>query len=166
MAKIKVNSTLLWKPDIVLHNSVTGNFKTTEQGHHYKSKSSGFPRQGSIHGTELSNDLRERNSWMATSCALSDKLRNRYKGTGHFWHFYTHFRPKFFSKNDTVKKYFPFDSQNCTLKFGSWSFSADEQVLLPTADNETLRYATVKMGWPVDRDTNQSDFQYWYWYCC
>jgi hypothetical protein len=38
MAKIKVNSTLLWKPDIVLHNSVTGNFKTTEQGHHYKSK--------------------------------------------------------------------------------------------------------------------------------
>ena len=36
MEKIKVNSTLLWKPDIVLHNSVTGNFKTTEQGHHYK----------------------------------------------------------------------------------------------------------------------------------
>ena len=36
MKKIKVNSTLLWKPDIVLHNSVTGNFKTTEQGHHYK----------------------------------------------------------------------------------------------------------------------------------
>ena len=36
-------------------------------------------------------------------------------------------------------KYFPFDSQNCTLKFGSWSFTADEQVLLPTADNETLR---------------------------
>ena len=88
MAKIKVNSTLLWKPDIVLHNSVTGNFKTTEQGHHYKSKSSGFPRQGSpdtIHGTELSNDLWERNSWMATSCALSDKLWYRYKGTDHFW---------------------------------------------------------------------------------
>ena len=36
-------------------------------------------------------------------------------------------------------KYFPFDSQNCTLKFGSWSFSADEQLLLPTKDNETLR---------------------------
>ena len=45
MAKIKVNSTLLWKPDIVLHNSVTGNFKTTEQGHHYKSKSSEFTGQ-------------------------------------------------------------------------------------------------------------------------
>ena len=27
MNKIKVNSTLVWKPDIVLHNSVTGNFK-------------------------------------------------------------------------------------------------------------------------------------------
>lgn len=54
-----------------------------------------------------------------------------------------------FSKNDIIKKYFPFDSQNCTLKFGSWSFSADEQVLLPTADNETLRYVTVKMGQPV-----------------
>ena len=53
------------------------------------------------------------------------------------------------SKNDIVKKYFPFDSQNCTLKFGSWSFSADEQVLLPTADNETLRYVAVKMGQPV-----------------
>ena len=37
-------------------------------------------------------------------------------------------------------KYFPFDSQNCTLKFGSWSFSADEQLLLPTKNNETLRY--------------------------
>ena len=49
----------------------------------------------------------------------------------------------------TLKKYFPFDSQNCTLKFGSWSFSADEQVLLPTADNETLRYVAVKMGQPV-----------------
>ena len=138
MAKIKVNSTLLWKPDIVLHNSVTGNFKTTEQGHHYKSKSSGFTGPDTIHGTELSNDLRERNGWMATSCALSDKLRYRYKGTGHFWHF---FRKFFFQKSQ--KKYFPFDSQNCTLKFGSWSFSADEQVLLPTADNETLRYATV-----------------------
>ena len=49
MAKIKVNSTLLWKPDIVLHNSVTGNFKTTEQGHHYKSKSSGSDR---VHRTQ------------------------------------------------------------------------------------------------------------------
>ena len=27
MNKIKVNSTLVWKPDIVLHNSVTGNSK-------------------------------------------------------------------------------------------------------------------------------------------
>ena len=81
---------------------------------------------------------------MATSCALSDKLRYRYKGTGHFL---TNFQK--FSKNDIIKKYFPFDSQNCTLKFGSWSFSADEQVLLPTADNETLRYVAVKMGQPV-----------------
>jgi len=36
MTKIKLNSTRVWKPDIVLHNSVTGNFKTTEQGHYYK----------------------------------------------------------------------------------------------------------------------------------
>ena len=66
-------------------------------------------------------------------------------------------RPIFFSKNDTVKKYFPFDSQNCTLKFGSWSFSADEQVLLPTADNETLRYATVKIIQSVSDRRNGSD---------
>ena len=31
MNKIKVNSTLVWKPDIVLHNSVTGNFKQGAQ---------------------------------------------------------------------------------------------------------------------------------------
>ena len=61
-------------------------------------------------------------------------------------------------------KFFPFDSQNCTLKewgsrngqlsgrrlfaeaqrspqikFGSWSFTAEEQLLLPTGNNETLR---------------------------
>ena len=62
--------------------------------------------------------------------------------SGHFSKYY-----RIISLNTgTNKKYFPFDSQNCTLKFGSWSFSADEQVLLPTADNETLRYATVKLG--------------------
>ena len=104
---LKVDPTLVWKPDIILYNNCNSESRDT---------------------TDHQRDLLHLNSdghcyWVTrlitvTSCQLD-------------------------------VKYFPFDYQTCTLKFGSWAYSTPELHLIQGVEPFTTKYYTNSSEWDL-----------------
>ncbi|XP_072138177.1 neuronal acetylcholine receptor subunit beta-4-like [Mobula birostris] len=120
ISKLRINSKLIWLPDIVLYNNADGTYEISLYTNAI------IWNNGSIY-------------WLPPAI---------YK-----------------SACKIEVKHFPFDQQNCTMKFRSWTYDHTEIDLIPKTDSASMDDFTASGEWdivslPGRRNTNPMDPSY------